>query len=274
MNKMTQLENKVIWITGASSGIGKALTFQLASQGCKLILSSRRLEKLEEVKQSCQGINLENIRILPLDLAKSESLIVASQQAVKFFGKVDILINNGGISQRSLALETSLEVEREIMEVNFFSAITLSKLILPQMIARKSGHLVIISSLVGKFGSPFRSSYAASKHALHGYFDSLRAELWQDNIQVTLICPGYIQTQISVNALNARGEKHNQMDKNQVQGIPVAKCADRIIQAIINNKQEVYIAKKEIIAVYLKRFFPYLLSKIIRGVNKDFSQQN
>jgi short-subunit dehydrogenase len=268
---MTQLKEKIVWITGASSGIGEALTYQLANLGCKLILSSRRVNELERVKQSCQETNVDNIKILPLDLGENESLITATQQALEYFGNIDILINNGGISQRGLAINTSLEVERQIMEINFFSAITLTKLILPNMIARKTGHLVIISSLVGKFGSPYRSTYAASKHALHGYFDSLRAELWQDNIKITLVCPGYIQTNISKNALTSTGEKHGKMDKNQLQGIAVNDCTAKIIEAIMKDKPEIYIAKKEIIAIYLKRFYPQLLARVIRGVNREFS---
>lgn len=268
---MTQLKDKVVWITGASSGIGESLAYKFAENGCKLILSARRVHELERVRKSCQVINLDNIKILPLDLADNQTLIEAGKVALKLFSRVDILINNGGISQRALAKETSLEVERKIMEVNFFSAITLTKLVLPNMIARKTGHLVIISSLVGKFGSPYRSSYSASKHALHGYFDSLRAELYQDKIKVTLICPGYIQTKISVNAMTATGEKYQKMDQNQLKGRPVNQCADQIIEAIIKDKQEVYIAKKEILAVYLKRFFPRLLAKIIQGINQDFA---
>ena len=151
------------------------------------------------------------------------------------------------------------------MEVNFFGAITLTKFILPQWQKQQSGHLVVISSLVGKFGTPLRSTYAASKHALHGYFDSLRAEVWRDNIQVTLICPGYVNTPISFNALTATGEKLNQMSENQAQGISPEQCAKGIVKAIKNNKEEVYIGKIEVLAIYLKRFFPNIFSKLVRN---------
>ncbi|KAF3884254.1 MULTISPECIES: SDR family oxidoreductase [Nostocales] len=262
---MTQLLDKVVWITGASSGIGEALTYEIARQGAKIILSSRRERELHRVKNHCPGES-DNYKVLPLDLTKAETWKSSAEQAESFFGRVDILINNGGISQRSLASKTSIEIEREIMEVNFFSAIALTKYILPGMIARQSGHIIAISSLVGKFGTPFRSTYAASKHALHGYFDSLRAEVWQENIQVTLICPGYIQTNVSLNALTETGDKYNIMDKNQAEGLPASQCAKAIVKAIQLNKEEIYIGGKEIAGVYLKRLFPNLLSKIVRRI--------
>jgi short-subunit dehydrogenase len=262
---MTQLLGKVVWITGASSGIGEALTYEMARQGAKIILSSRREDELQRVKNNCLGES-EHYKILPLDLTKVETLKSSAEQAESFFGQVDILINNGGISQRALASKTSMEVEREIMEVNFFSAIAVTKYVLPKMIARQSGHLIAISSLVGKFGTPFRSTYAASKHALHGYFDSLRAEIWKENIKVTIICPGYIQTNVSLNALTETGDKYNIMDKNQAEGLPASQCAKAIIKAIQSNQEEIYIGGKEIAGVYLKRFFPNLLSKVVRQI--------
>ncbi len=262
---MTQIQDKVIWLTGASSGIGKALAYQLAANGAKLILSARREEELQRVAKYCQDHYQTEVEILSLDLSKPETLENKANQALSFYENIDILIQGSGITQRATAAETQLEVERQIMEVNFFGAIALTKFILPQWQQRKSGHLVIISSLVGKFGTPLRSSYAASKHALQGYFDSLRAEVWRDNIQVTLICPGYVNTPISLSALTATGEKLNQMSKNQANGISPEKCAKEIVKAIKRNQQEVYIGKVEVLAVYLKRFFPTIFTQLVRN---------
>ena len=262
---MTEIKDKVIWLTGASSGIGEALSYQLAAKGAKLILSARREQELQRVANHCITQYQAEVQILCLDLTQSDTLAEKAQQALNYYGTIDILVHGSGITQRATAAETQLEVERKIMEVNFFGAITLTKFILPQWQKKKSGHLVIISSLVGKFGTPLRSTYAASKHALHGYFDSLRAEVWRDNIQVTLICPGYVNTPISFNALTATGEKLNQMSENQAQGISPEQCAKGIVKAIKNNKEEVYLGKIEVLAIYLKRFLPNIFSKLVRN---------
>ena len=254
---------KIYWITGASSGIGEALAIALNQQGARVILSARRIEVLEKVKDKC--LHPERAYVLPLDLRDTDSLTQKVQEAIAAFGWVDVLINNGGISQRSLVKETPLAVDRKLMEVNYFGTVALSKALLPHFIERKSGHYVVISSLVGKIGSPLRSGYAASKHALHGFFDSLRAEHYQDNIQVTLICPGFIKTQVSVNALDASGEPRNVMDQAQAYSrFSAEKCAKLIIKAIQRQKKEVYIGGKEVLGVYLKRFFPSLFARVLR----------
>lgn len=253
---------KVIWITGASSGIGEALVKQFAKKNNKLIISARNVSKLNEIKD--QAPNPENLFVLPLDLTAPETFSEKTKIAIEVFGKVDILVNNGGISQRSKVAETTLEVDRKIMEINFFGTIGLSKAILPHFLKNKAGHYVVVSSLVGKFGSPFRSAYAASKHALHGFFDSLRAEHYQDNIHVTLVCPGFIRTNVSINALTGDGSPLMEMDNAQEKGLSPEKCALKIINAIERNREEVLIGGKEKYAVYLKRFFPRLFSRILR----------
>ena len=204
---MASLENKVIWITGASSGIGEALTYELARQKARLILSARRKEELERVKGNCLTASQANIRILPMDLSEASTLKLITELAIQYFGHIDVLVNNGGISQRSLAKDTLLEVDRKIMEVDFFGTITITKHLLPHFLLRKSGHFVNVSSVMGLIGTPYRSGYAAAKHALHGFFDSLRAELWKDSrsIHVTMICPGWVKTNVSINALIGDG---------------------------------------------------------------------
>jgi dehydrogenase/reductase SDR family protein 7B len=157
-----------------------------------------------------------------------------------------------------------LEVDRKLMEVNYFGTVALTKALLPHFIERKSGHFAVVTSLVGKFASPYRSSYAASKHALHGFFDTLRAEHYGDGISVTMICPGFIRTKVSINALTADGTPLGQMDEAQDKGMSPEACANEIYTAIRSKKEEIYIGGKETFAVYLKRFFPGIFSKILR----------
>lgn len=261
---MKRFDNKVVWITGASSGIGEALAYQFAAEGAKLILSARRESELQKVKTNTQ-LPENQVFILPIDIEKIDELPTKTQEAIAHFGYIDVLVNNAGISQRGMVNETDLSVYQRIMNLNFFGVIALTKAILPHFLARKTGHIAVTSSVTGKIGTPMRSGYAASKHALHGFFDSLRAEVWRENINVTLICPGYIRTNISYNALNADGSKHDRMDGNQEAGMSPEECARRIANGIYNKKEEIYMGGKEVLGVYIKRFFPKLLSRIMRN---------
>jgi len=263
---MVDLANKVVWITGASSGIGEAVAYALASRKARLILSARRVEELERVKKRCADLSAASVQILPVDLTDANSLAGITADAIKCFGHVDILVNNGGISQRSLVHETSIDVFRRLMEVNFFGGVSLTKNLLPHFIERRQGHFVVISSVTGKFGTPYRSGYAASKHALHGFYDAVRAEYFKDNIIVTMVCPGVVHTPISLSALKGDGSENNKMDSLQAKGMPVEKCAAHIVRATEQQKQEVYIGGKEVLLLYIKRFFPGLFSRIIRSV--------
>jgi short-subunit dehydrogenase len=262
---MSSLKGKVVWITGASSGIGEALVYAFAAEGSRLILSSRRKEELERVKGNCPASIQPDVRVLPLDLAQSSTLQLTTEAAIQFFGGVDILINNGGISQRSLAKDTVLDVDRKIMEVDFFGTIALTKYLLPHFLKKKSGHFVTITSVTGIVATPYRTAYAAAKHALHGFYDALRAEVWQDNITVTLVLPGWVQTLVSVNALSGDGSKHNEMDETTSKGLMPEYVAKQVVSAVKSKKQSVYIAGfKETAAIYLKRFVPGLFSGILR----------
>jgi short-subunit dehydrogenase len=263
---MSELKNKVIWLTGASSGIGEALAYELANKGAKLILSARRKEELERVKGNCNEVVRNDIRILPLDLAQPQTLEAATKAAIEFYGHVDVLINNGGISQRSLVLESSMDVYRKLMEVNFFGAVALTRYILPHFVSRKQGHIATLSSVAGKYGAPYRAGYSASKHALHGFFDAVRAEHFKDNVTVTLLCPGVINTPITMSALLGDGTPMNKMDEWQTKGKPVKWCAEKIVSAIERKKEEAYIGGKEILLIYFKRFIPFLYYRIIRSV--------
>ncbi len=255
-------KNKIVWITGASSGIGEALVIELNRLGAKLIISSRNREALYKVKNKCQKI--VDVHVHPLDLENYTLLENKTQEALKIFGKIDIIVHSGGLSQRATAMETTLETNKKIMDINFFGTIAITHSLLPSMLKNNSGQIVVISSLVGKFGTPKRSAYSASKHALHGYFDSLRAEIYVSNVSITIVCPGFIKTKLSFNALLGDGQLQNKMDDAQENGMLPEDCAKRILIAVQLKKQEVYIGGKEVYGVYLKRFFPYWFSKIVR----------
>lgn len=246
--------NKVIWITGASSGIGKALALQLSQQDCRLILSSRREAALLEVKMQCS--NLENIEILPFDLGDYLNMKPITKKALSFFGKVDVLINNGGISQRSLILDTDISVDKKIMDIDYLCTVELSKALLPHFVAQQSGHFVTVTSLMGKFSSPYRSAYCGAKHALHGFFDALRLEHDKDQIKVTMICPGFVNTNIARNALTGNGKDRDMQDTATENRLEVSVFAKRMLKAIKKEKFEASIGQGETKGIYLKRFFP------------------
>ncbi len=258
--------NKVVWLTGASSGIGRATALALSNQGAKLIISSRNVSKLAEVQMLCK--NPDQVKILQVDLDDYLNLEKLVNEAISLFGIIDILINNGGISQRALAIDTGISVDAQIFKTNYFGTIALTKALLPYFVAKKTGHFVVITSVVGKIGTPLRSSYAASKHALHGFFDSLRAEIYKDNIDVTLICPGYVNTNVSLNALMGDGSAQNIMDKKTAAGLAPDYFAKKMLSAVKNKKQEVVIGGAlEKLSVYVKRFFPRLLAKMVRKID-------
>lgn len=255
-------KDKVIWITGASSGIGEHLAYAFSEQGAKLILSSRNQQELTRVKQNCSQPN--TVQILPLDVAQFDQVSNTYQQAKESWGAPDILINNAGISQRELVKDTDFLVDEKIMDVNFLGTVAVTKAVLPDMLARKSGQIVVISSVMGKIGTPFRSAYAASKHALHGWFDCLREEVYNDNIKVTILCPGYVHTNVTINALKGDGSKNNQMADSTAGGMEPSVFAQKALRAINSGKDEVLIGGKEIATVYLKRISSRLLKFVLR----------
>jgi short-subunit dehydrogenase len=219
-------KDQIVWITGASSGIGEALAIELAAKGAKLILSARREQELERVNQQCGG----NAMIVRMDLGDEKSVQEAVAKVLEHYPSVDFLFNNGGISQRSQCLDTDISVDRRIMEVNFFGNILLSKLIGKKMLAAKKGHIIVTSSLLGKWGFYLRSGYAASKHALHGYYESLRMEVEKDGIYISLVLPGFTNTEISKHALSGDGKPTNEMDQNQAGGLSPKEVAQKILE--------------------------------------------
>ncbi|WP_136668458.1 SDR family oxidoreductase [Flavobacterium sp. H122] len=254
-----QFNGKVVWITGASSGIGEGLAYALAKKNCNLILSARNITELERVRQNCNA----ETKILPFDLADFDNANENVSKAIGLFGKIDVLILNGGVSQRSLIIETDFSVDKKLIEIDYLANVALAKAILPHFIQHKYGHFAVVTSLMGKFGSPYRSGYCGAKHALHGFFDVMRMEHQKDGVNVTMVCPGFIQTNVAKNALTADGSKQVVDDEATQNGLPVTVFAQRMIKAIENNKFETYIGRKEVLGVYLKRFFPKLLHNFV-----------
>lgn len=258
------MQGKRVWITGASSGIGEALAKCFAELGANLILSARNEAELYRVKAACSA-NAKEIMVIPMDIGKHDEVFKTAARVISQVGKIDILINNAGVSQRSLAKDTAFDVDRYIMEVDYLGTVALTKAVLPSMLLHKLGHIVVVTSVVGYIGTPLRSAYAAAKHALHGFFDSLRAEIWRDNVQILIVAPGFIKTNISLNAMTADGKPQGTMDDGQAGGVAPEVVAQRIIHAIEDGKEEIYIGgMKEVAAIYMKRFFPNWFSKIVR----------
>lgn len=258
-------KNKVVWITGASSGIGEALTYEFARQGAKLIISSNQLEELEKVKLTCESIGTTCF-IQFLDMIEVDKMQSITDLLIEKFDKIDVLVNNAGISQRSLVVETPLEVDRKIMEIDYFGTVALTKTVLPYMIKNGGGYIAATSSISGKFGFPLRSAYAAAKHALRGFFETLRAEVYEHNIKVLIAFPGRIKTNISLHALTKDGKAYGKMDDGQNTGISAEKCARKYVKAIRKDKKEVLIGASELLMVYIHKFFPNLFYKLARKI--------
>jgi len=256
--------NKVVWITGASSGLGEALAIEFAKEKAKLVLSARRESELERVKTECaQHIPEGDILVLPLDVTQLSNAAAEAEKVIRKFFRIDILINNAGVVQRSYVIDTPVELERRMFEINYFGAVILSKAVLPIMQKQQAGNILAVSSVMGKLGFPGRSTYSASKHALYGYFETMRIEEKKNGIQVHVICPGYIKTNVSLNAITAKGELYGKMDKGQEKGMDAHVAARKILNAIRNNKFETIFGGKELIAITVKRLFPSLFYRLI-----------
>lgn len=257
--------NKTVWITGASSGIGRELAIQFAELGASVILSTRNVEKLTALKAELKG---GGHLILPLDLAKPEEVLSKVTAAINELPAIDILINNGGISQRSLFLENDFKVYRQLMEVNYFGLVALTKALLPSMVARKSGSVVAISSVAGKVGSKLRTGYSGTKFAVVGFMDCLRAEVKEHNIHCLTICPGFIKTVIAHNSLNPQGVAQNKSEQAIENGMDVKVAASKMINAINSKKDEVIVGQGlSGWAPTIKRFFPRLFNHLTAKVN-------
>ena len=265
MNKGKMFGGKVAWITGASSGIGESLVYEFVKMGALVIASSNDAQGLERVKTGCAG-NSHLVHCIPFDLSDTSEVIKIVEQQINAFGKIDFLLNIGGISQRSRIDETPLWLDRKIFEINYFGTIALTKAVLPYMIRQQSGHILATSSISGRFGFPLRSAYSASKQALHGFFETLYLENKKFNIRASVIIPGRVRTSISVHALDAEGKEHGKLDEGQAKGISPAKAAGIIINGIRRNKREILVGKGELLLLHIRRYLPWLFFRIAEKI--------
>ena len=255
-----------IWITGASSGIGEACAYRYAEKGNQLILTSSSRERLEPVAAKCREKGAKDVLVLPADFNDLDGVTLLVRTAWDAFGGIDTLFCNAGISQRTSVEETSMDMVRQIMEINYFAPVALTKAILPLMLKAGGGHIAVTTSIAGVFGFPLRCAYSSSKHALYGFFETLQAEYYNAGVRVTIVCPGRVRTNISVNALDKGGEKHGTIDPGQDKGLPADKAAKKIVRAINNGQREVLIGRGELVMVYIKRFFPALCALLARRI--------
>jgi len=261
--------NRVVWITGASSGIGEALAARFARENARVVLSARRQPELERVRQHCidAGAAPENMLVLPLDVTDLPSLPVAADHVISHFGQIDLLINNAGLSQRSLCKDTELSVYQKLLDVDVMGQIALTKAVLPHMLERQSGHLAVTASVAGKVGVPLRTGYCAAKHAVMGFFDALRAEAGHHDVKVTTITPGFIRTNISVNALKGDGSEFGTVDDDIAAGMDVTRCAEVIMDGFRKGTPEIAVGEgMEMKVLWLKRFFPGAVFKKVAGM--------
>lgn len=261
MSKYDIFRGKVVWITGASSGIGEALAHAFAKLGSKIIISSNDAAGLERVRKACSKNGAEVISA-PFDLSETSEIEKIVEEKIKVLGKIDYLLNIGGVSQRSRITETPLWLDRKIFEINYFGTIALTKAVLPHMIHNKSGHILATSSISGRFGFPLRSAYSASKQALHGFFETLFLENKENNIRSSVIIPGRVKTQISMHALDREGNEHGRMDDGQANGLLPEKAAEKIIRGIIKNKREILVGRGELALLFIRRICPWLFFRI------------
>ncbi len=258
-------KNKTVWITGASSGIGEAVARKLAHDCSTLILSGRNVKALTKLSKELEKLGAK-IKIVTFSLEYELEIARAFKEVMDMNVALDALLQFGGISHRSLANETEHDVERRIFEINYFGTVMLAKMALQHMLDNGGGLLAATSSIVGKFGFPYRSSYSASKHALHGYFETIRAENVSNNIRVSMIIPGRVTTNISKNALLKNGKSHDVMDEGIEKGMDVNKAAEVIVKQLSKEKKEILVGGKELLMVHIRRWFPALLYKLASKV--------
>ncbi|BES69514.1 SDR family NAD(P)-dependent oxidoreductase [Marinobacter nanhaiticus D15-8W] len=264
------MPTQTVWITGASSGIGEALAARFARDGTNLVLSARRENELKRVADRCTdaGLDRDQILILPLDVTDWDALPGAVQTVLDTFGTIDLLVNNAGVSQRSLCKDTDMAVYRKLMDVDVMGQIALTKAVLPHMLERRDGHIAVTASVAGKVGVPQRTGYCAAKHAVMGFFDALRAEVEDDGIHVSTIVPGFIRTDISRNALAADGKAFGKVDDDIAGGMDVDECAEVVFNALKARKREIPVGKgKEMAALWVKRIAPEVLFKLTKARN-------
>ena len=255
-----------VWITGASSGIGEACACSYAAEGARLVLTSSSAERLEKVAVKCRGLGASDVTVLPYDLSSTDDIDTLVQKAWDVSGRIDIVMLNAGISQRTTVEDTSMDMVRKIMEINYFAPAAIARALLPKMVDAGGGRIVVTTSIAGRFGFPLRCGYSSSKFALYGFFETLQAEYYNAGIRVTLVCPGRVNTNISRYALDKGGKPHGVMDPGQAGGMSSEKAAQIITRAIAKGRREVLVGRKELLMVYIKRFFPGLCARLARKI--------
>lgn len=257
---MKNYKEKVIWVIGASSGFGEALAYQFAKQGANVILSARRAQELSAVQS-----NIKDSRVLVLDLLESYSFDEKVKEAISFFGCIDMVVHCGGVGQNGTALETSEEVSRTIFDTNYFGVVELTRHLLPHFIERRLGHIVVVSGVLAQVSLPGRSSYSGAKAALHGYFNSLRAELARIPIDVTILIPSFLQTALTKKSLNEFGQASGK--ESDAPGCKVDKAAQQAVRAIAKRKYQSYIGNRDKgkLMLVLNRWVPNLVIRIVNG---------
>lgn len=260
---MNTFRDKVVWITGASSGIGRAMADRLLDAGADLVVTARSEEKLREIGPP------ERVHVVPADLTDEEARDRAVAEATAWRGRIDVLINNAGVTQRSSALETELSTTRWIMELNFFAPVALTRAVVPGMIERDTGRILVVASMAGYLPTPGRSTYAASKSAIRSWCDSLRAELDDTGVTVTVGSPGYVATGISERARTSDGTATGELEETDQNGMPPDQCARELLEATAAGKREAYPGGLETWAIYLKRFLPGLTARLLPRFGPD-----
>jgi len=260
--------DKTVWITGASSGIGVELARQFGKEGARVIISSHEAEELEGIRQELSGEGID-VHAVVFNLGNPEEVSATAGKVLEELGRVDVLMNNGGISTRAEALETPVEIDRRVMEIDYFSGVILTKALLPAMIENGYGHIGVTSSISGKFGWPQRSAYAAAKFALFGFYKSLWAENNRKGIRVTVFSPGRVRTNISVHALEKDGKEHGKMDPGQARGITPEACARKMIRAMKRNRKDVLIGSTELVMVWIHKYCKPLYYRMVNRVSAN-----
>ena len=255
------MKNKVIIITGASSGIGKALAFALAKKGNKLVLAGRNKEKLNAVLQKMNEVNISAISIVT-DVCKKEDCKNLIHKCITEFGRIDVLINNAGISMRALFNESDLEIIYKVMNTNFWGTVFCTKYALPYLL-QSNGSLVGVSSIAGHIGLPERSAYSASKFAMNGFLESVRSENMENDLHVLIACPGFTASNIRKAALTKDGTPQKESPRNEQKMMTAEKVAKNIICAIDCKKDTLTLSINGKLAVWLNRFFPKLAKRLV-----------
>lgn len=260
-----EFKGKTALITGAASGIGEAISYQLAKRGTNVILTGLGPEALDKVKNKCiteYGVKAESMEI---NLADTSTLDNLFDFVNSLHVNIDIFLLNAGISQRAKVFETDFSVDKKIMDIDYFGSVYLIKKFKDMLMASKYTAIGVTVSISGLFGYPLRSAYCASKHALFGFFESL--ELENPNLHVTFMIPGRVNTQISKSAMLGNGEKYDKMDPGQAHGIDVNKCAEKAVKAIAKGKHRKLLGSTELLMVYIHKYFLGLYYKLARKVS-------